>query len=397
MNLKVTTIITLKAKDNKHKRIHVVHLIDSLGPGGAQEVVRLIVKKSIPEGIRHTVIVLTRKEPYYEQGILQTGTEIIYLSQFWRIGFVLIIPLLIGRLRHYLKGIQPSVIHFHLPGAMVVGCLATLGLKIGKILTVYAWENQLPFWVYPVLQLLTPLIDKIHCANGSQFPWVSKHKLIETSAGIDVEMELNPSQKHLLEEFNINGKSPLLFSIGRFHPDKGHDLAIQVLGIVQKVLPDAVLFIIGIGEFSEEKRLKELAKHLHLSGSVIFTGYRTDLTSFLVLGGFFIRGSVNECGNMSQVLAQYCGLVPIGFDVSSVIKTQFDFIQNNLTGKLVPLKDIRRMAEEIIHIWNHPQTYQQMRERSKEWVKKHHDIRKTHIEPLIQIYDQLSEAKREIK
>ena len=92
------------------------------------------------------------------------------------------------------------------------------------------------------------------------------------------------------------------------------------------------------------------------------------------------------------VLAQYAGLVSIGFDVSHVVSSRIDFIQDGVTGRLVPWLDCAKMAEAVVEIWKQPALYQSISDHSREFIIRHRDIRVTMVEPFMSAYRELHEA-----
>ena len=120
---------------------------------------------------------------------------------------------------------------------------------------------------------------------------------------------------------------------------------------------------------------------------MIFTGYRKDLADFFGLGGFFLRTSVNECGNVTNLLAQYVGAVVVGFNVSAVTGTGMDLVEHGKTGSLVPLAHTGEMAEEVIRLWQTREEYEKIRSLARLYVQNERDVRKSFVGPFLNLYE----------
>ncbi|MDE0838081.1 MAG: glycosyltransferase [Kiritimatiellae bacterium] len=369
------------------KKVQILHLVDFLGPGGAQELIRLSIKMSSPE-FTHKVVVLTGVKPYYEASIRDAGAEVQYLSQFWKAGLVISMPLLAARFRGILKQSQPDILHLHMPGSMIVGSVGSLGLRLKRMLTIYAWRSAFAPWVFPCIRMLNPLFDGVCAVDRTEIPWVSDAKFVKYYSGVEQPIDFSAGVQGLRKEFMLDGREPLLFSIGRLHPDKGHADAMRAFTEVRKIFPRAVLFVIGEGGEKETRRLHDLSETLGGDG-IVFTGHRSDLNSFLGLGGFFLRTSKNECGNMSTILVAFAGVVAIGYSMENVLRTEIEMIRDGQTGKIVPLGDFSQMAQEVVDLWRNRAEYDRLSAGSVRHARGQWDIQHTLVDPVESAYHKI--------
>jgi glycosyltransferase involved in cell wall biosynthesis len=99
-------------------------------------------------------------------------------------------------------------------------------------------------------------------------------------------------------EFGIGPTSPVIACAARLFREKGQYDLIQALPSVREQFPDVRLLIIGTDDmntrptFSDE--LKDLARRLGVSDSVIFTGQRSDMPSLLAACDVFALPSHEE-------------------------------------------------------------------------------------------------------
>lgn len=370
-----------------NKKIRVVHLIDFLGPGGAQELVRLVIKKSSPDFL-HEVIALTSLKPYYENSIREAGADVRYLSRHWKWGLAGSMPLLAANFRGILQKSSPDILHLHMPGSMVVGCVGSAGHKVRRVLGIYAWKRAFSPWVYPGIRALLPLLDKVAWVDKAEIPWVPDKKFIKIFPGVETPLDFSSGTEKIRQEFSLQGKGPFLFSIARIHPHKGHAAAIRVFTEVRRHYPQAVLFVIGEGEARETEKLHRLAEDAGKDG-IFFTGYRTDLNFFLGLGGFFLRPSENESGNMTTILSAFAGVVAVGYSMKNVLPSDIEMIRHDQTGKIVPLGDHQKMAAEVVGLWKNREEFCRLSGEAVRYAGAHWDIQKTMLDPIEAGYRQL--------
>ena len=71
---------------------------------------------------------------------------------------------------------------------------------------------------------------------------------------------------------NIELRSKIIVSLGRFHSKKGFDILINAFNIVKKKIPNLFLFIAG-EDYGEKNQLQKIISELNLNDSVFLTHY----------------------------------------------------------------------------------------------------------------------------
>lgn len=128
--------------------------------------------------------------------------------------------------------------------------------------------------------------------------------------------------------------APLLLSMGRLHPAKAHDVALQAL----TRLPDAILWIAGSGP--QEAALKTLARDLGVERRVRFLGWRTDGPGLYRAADMVLFPSRFEpLGN--TVLQAWAHEAPI---VAAASQGPAALIRDGEDGLLVPVDDADALA-----------------------------------------------------
>ncbi|MCL6553209.1 MAG: glycosyltransferase [Firmicutes bacterium] len=106
------------------------------------------------------------------------------------------------------------------------------------------------------------------------------------------------------EEFKL-GTAPVVASVARLAPNRGHELLLAGFRLLLRRLPEARLLLVGKGE--TRSRLEALVAELGLADRVIFTGYRDrDLPAVLAAADCFAlmaAGSDESCRAVLEAMA----------------------------------------------------------------------------------------------
>ena len=126
-------------------------------------------------------------------------------------------------------------------------------------------------------------------------------------------------------------------------PEYRHDLILKAFSIIKKRNISFKLTIIGDG--TELKKLKSLAKELKIKDEVDFTGRinNNDIPKFLQRANFYISTPTTEGVSSSLFEAMACGCLPIVSDLPG----NRSWIQQKVNGILVTIENEFNLAEEI--------------------------------------------------
>jgi phosphatidylinositol alpha-1,6-mannosyltransferase len=106
------------------------------------------------------------------------------------------------------------------------------------------------------------------------------------------------------EEFKL-GLAPVVVSVSRLAPNRGHELLLAALRLLLRTLPDVRLLLVGKGE--ARARLEHLVTEMGLTRHVVFTGYRDrDLPAVVAAGDCFAlmaAGSDDSCRAVLEAMA----------------------------------------------------------------------------------------------
>jgi phosphatidylinositol alpha-1,6-mannosyltransferase len=183
-------------------------------------------------------------------------------------------------------------------------------------------------------------------------------KRIQSKVSVPIKIIYNPVD---YETFSRNmdlsdlkekfGENQIILSVGALKPRKGYDVMIRAFGEVNKIIPDSKYLIIGEGNW--RGYLEALIDKLGLHGKVLFLGEKNgiELIKYYQICDVYAHTPVNVNDNFEGFGIVYleagaAGKPTVGSDSGGVA----DAIINNVTGILVPEKDVRATADALIKI-----------------------------------------------
>jgi glycosyltransferase involved in cell wall biosynthesis len=143
--------------------------------------------------------------------------------------------------------------------------------------------------------------------------------------------------------------SPRLFWMRSFHPVWNPLMALRVLEILRRTVPNATLVMAGVDK-GYEKETQQIAKEMKLQDAVRFAGFlgQQEKQREATEADIFIN--TNHIDNMPVSIIEACafGLPVVTTDVGGIP----DLLTEGETGLLVPDDDAKAMADAILRLLN---------------------------------------------
>lgn len=187
-----------------------------------------------------------------------------------------------------------------------------------------------------------------------------------------------------------------LLMCGRFVEKKGIPYAIEAFARIRsKTNTDVRLTIVGDsdshGKLTPEKVKIQNAINKHEVGDVItFTGYLShdELLRTVYTHHIFLAPSVHASNGdaeggfpviLTEVLAT--GMPVVGFSHCDIP----ELVQDDVSGFLVPERDVDALAERLTYLIEHPEIWQKMGQAGRAFVEENYNIDKLN-DKLVEIY-----------
>lgn len=356
----------------------LVLLINSLGNGGAERVVSILLDSLGRQGKPVQLVCLERNDFY----AIPEGLNVTYLSDFngqeagWK--KLLYLPVFAWKLRRLVKAQSIAVVQSHVYRANYVNGLARLMgagyraqmVNVGQV-SLYQQEGwlgkvnlRLIRWLYPRAELL---ILKSQGMKADLMRLMPQLKVAQTV--IHNPYDVDKIQRQALEE-PLNWKKSsdkfTLVSVGRLIPLKQLD---DVIAALAKLPANVELVLVGEGPYKDF--LKGVAKAQGVDDRVVFVGRQENPFSYVARADAFVMASRSE--GFPNVLAEalLCGVPCIAADCTSGPREILapdspqdkqlqpnDGVEWAQFGALVAVGDVKAFAQAVEQLMTNPQQAQ---------------------------------------
>lgn len=167
--------------------------------------------------------------------------------------------------------------------------------------------------------------------------------------GIDVQtFNISINKGEVRARFGIPENAPLVGTVARLTVDKAPFDFAEAASLVNKQNPDIHFLWIGDGPLEEE--LKEKVKSLKLEKVFHLAGLQKNVPELLRAMDCFVLSSTSEALSIAMLEAMAAGLPVISTNVNGADEA----IDPGRNGEIVPIGDVRKMAEEILKLMEDP-------------------------------------------
>jgi glycosyltransferase involved in cell wall biosynthesis len=340
--------------------LRVLHVIDSLAEGGAEQNLLTLVRNLPPPGFEHHIAWL-----YADDRLLAAFSPHVASSLALGAGRGVALLHATRTLAGHMRRLRPDVVSAKLIRAQLVARVAAL--LGGRIPTVTTWEcvsYTKEMYVElgrrgPWLRELTWLLDAATGLKDAHVIAVSKEVADHNAHALRVPrrrvsviynavdpakiVAISPSEREALRtELDVPADGVLLLSVGRLVAQKDHATTIRAMARVVRAYPGAVLAIAGAGSLRAE--LEEDIDALGLRRHVRLLGARTDVPALLRAADLFVFASRYEGLGIALMEALAAGLPA----VSSRIGTSLEVADGSPAVRYFPRGDADALAGALV-------------------------------------------------
>ena len=329
------------------KKIKILHIIETSGPGGAETVLLNIVN-NLDKKKYHSIVVLLKTGWFYQR-LTQSRIPTIVLRSAHSYDLRFLLRLWLNIRKHRI-----DLIHSHLPDVNFYSCLAGLTAGIPVVTTYHGristqqkaidTDNLKYFLIGRLSTKIVTVSDylKNDLVQIAQFP---PRKLKRIYNGVDWKrFDLHFDSMIKRRELKIDSDEKVVGMVANLRPTKGYQYFIQAAAIIAKNIPKVKFLIIGEEEDELRERVKKEIESLDLRDKVILLGFREDVPELLRILDVFVLSSISEGLSIATIEAMAAG-VPVVVTKSGGPQ---EVVVEGKTGFLVPPKDERSLAEKTL-------------------------------------------------
>jgi glycosyltransferase involved in cell wall biosynthesis len=371
--------------------IRILTVIDDLRAAGAQRVVAEEVLAFTPDRVQFDVVTLADSPgTSLAPELARRGIRI------WRLpGRGLVDPRRLGRLTRVIRRTRPDLVHSQLEYANILGPLAA---RLAGRPTVASLQNVavhqdkaatlkrlLEGVVLRALAARVIVVASSAVEESSRNFHLPKHALVAIPNAIDLRRTRLPDgfdRAAKRQQLGLGARGPLICTVARLHPDKGHRFLFQAAERLTEQYPEAVFALVGRGD--EEQELRAQASASAAAERIQFLGERSDVPEILASSDLFVLPSLNEGLSIAMLEAMAVGVPVVATDVGGAS----DILITGQTGWLVPSGDPTALADAIGDALSHPERARAYAERARAMVETDFSI-ETHARRLEALYRQV--------
>jgi glycosyltransferase involved in cell wall biosynthesis len=342
---------------------HILHVVDLLQIGGAQNMILTFVREARQRGIEVSVACLSEVNatiPAIELEKMSVPVSVFPSNH-------LADPVRIASLTRFMRSQPFDLVHTHLAYGNILGGLAGKLAGLPVVATLHSSGNDQVDSRYKgfnsprsraEVMALRFFADKI-IAVGENVRDAQQSRL----GGITIDVIPNAvsqpfpiteqGRKQIREQILVDPDQPLLISVGRFAVVKEFSEMIMAFRKVKERYPKAGLVIIGDG--SERPRMENLIAELDLNQSVHLPGRQSNVSSWLQASDLYISSSSLEGMPISILEAMSAGLPVVSTATGDIPRVVLPDM-----GILVPIHEPMRLAEAICTLLDQPEVQKNM-------------------------------------
>ena len=231
-------------------------LIDHLGVGGAQvHLINLVTRLQEFEDLHITICSLHADNHIYASQFEKIGVEVIFLSTTREKRKLFNIA---KQLHTLLKSRDINLIHTFLHASYIIGVPVAKLRRIPVLHSFLSAIPQMPKWYLLSLLFFQFVTDRFIVTNHKnklKFIMVNtrkRYRLAPLALDFGPYYAIHHDPQVNIVPYDLDGAYPVVLSIGRLHPDKGHQYVIEAWKRISRVFPEGRLLIVGSGLYEEK-------------------------------------------------------------------------------------------------------------------------------------------------
>jgi glycosyltransferase involved in cell wall biosynthesis len=390
-------------------KIKVLHIISDLEIGGAQEVVRTLVKYLASNDC--LPVVCTFKDGPLRHEIERLGVRVEILMpprnsfiffpgfiadmvRIWRLLAALVTKYNIDIIQtHLLRTLDFLILllKYSTPVRAVLWTFHSSDFELAKNqLSQHKWLLKPKKFIHRHLYRVASDFVNGYIAVSEEVRTAMLHiigpiqdKITVIYNGVDLKRYGMPVDKMMvLSPLGLEPHTCLIAVLATLKEEKGHRYLIEAMGNVTSRYKNVHTLLIGDGPLRYE--LQEYVKRLDLEGHIHFLGSRHDVPELLAASDLFVLPSLYEGFSMALLEAMASGKPIVATAVSGTIQAMIA----NQTGLIVPPQNSQELSKAILQLLSSPEQAFTMGQTAKRRAEANYGAQKQ-AEKLLVLYNSI--------
>lgn len=281
--------------------MHVLHVIDGLGLGGAERMLVDIANRTAADG--HTVSVCVTRTVTTLARALDPRIELMTLNRTRAIA-----PAEYARFARWVRGRRIDVIHAHMRSNLKF----VLPLRVARLVTApivfhdhygtIELDTTTPTWFRIGHRYVATYVGVYQrLAEWAQAAGMPAERTMTIPNALDLERLVDAAPTDLRAELGVPAEVPLGVMVATLRKDKAIEVLLAAVAASRHRMRIAIAGVDGDPAYAAEMRRR--CSELGLDGIVTFLGPRTDVPGLLAGADFAVMASHTESGPL--VLIEY--------------------------------------------------------------------------------------------
>lgn len=298
---------------------------------------------------------------------------------------------MVFRIADLIREKQIDVVMTTLFYADVVGALAG---RLARAKAIFSWETiSAPEWLLKrrlwTYRFAIRYCERVVSVSDATAKWliekrgVPSDKVMVIPYGVNLEKYKQNPNPELKAQLQLPPDALVVGVVARLHPQKGHRYLIEAAGRIVKQVPNVKFVLVGDGELRGE--LENMVATKGLSDTFLFLGFRNDVNELLRTFDLFVLPSLYE-GLPNVILEAMATGLPV---VATAVDGSPELILDDVTGFLVPPKEIDALGDKICYLLKNPELAREFGRRGRQRVEEHFSLEQQ-VKSFQNLYEQFS-------
>ncbi len=324
----------------------VAQLIETSGPGGAEQMVAQLARALTSAGCPSIVVLPAVGESWLAEQLAGSGVPVERVHLEGRTSVRCLRELGAVFRKH-----RVDLVHSHEFTMGVYGTWAARRAWLPHVITMHGGRYHSSRWYRRLAMRAAVRASGGVVAVSSDVGRVLRRDLrLSASAVRVIPNGVVPASRaagSVRQDLGLTPDDRLILSVGNLYPVKGHQYLLDAIAIVARAHPTVHVAIAGRG--GEEPALRARAAALGIAHHVHLLGFRSDIGGLLAAADTFVLPSLSEGLPLALLEAMFAGLPIVATDVGAVRA-----VLEPDAGVVVPPADAASLAAAITRLLNNP-------------------------------------------
>ena len=287
----------------------------------------------------HEVTLVCKPQAWIGRQAFPAGVEIFESNQY---------PFSIHDLRQVSREIRVreiEIVHTHQSRASFLGVILKLLTGVPSVATAHCRRLQLHWMWNDHVIAVSRATREFHC----RYNLCSSQNITVIPCFVDSQRfskAASESRRLTRQEYGIEWDQPLIGVVGHVCKRKGLIHLVKALPAIQAAVPQVRVLIVGTEERSYGDAVRDCARELGVSRTLIWAGHRIDVERVLSALDLFVLPSLEEQIPLAILEAMASGLPVVATTVGGIPEC----VRDGVEGWLVPPAAPRPLASAVVRL-----------------------------------------------